>query len=172
LYKLRKMVKQKIKIEEQLYSARNADVIAALKMLKENGDVNILPLLFNVLQTNHEQEVQDEIIYILNNLKIKAAAPVIANALSDPDYLSIRKTLTSACWQNGLDYKEFLPVFVDLVVQEDWETGFEAFTVIENMTGFPSEEILENERNKIHAALKNADEQRKYFLHEMLTLLR
>lgn len=166
------MNKQKTKIEEQLFSARTADVITALKQLKENGDEKILPLLFNLLQTNHEQEVRDEIVYLLNNLKIKAAAPVIAHALSDPDYRSIRKTLTTACWQNGLDYRNFLPVFVDLVVQEDWETGFEAFTVIENMTGFPSEEILENEKNKIHAALTDADEQKKYFLHAILTLLR
>jgi len=164
--------KQQIKIEEKLFSARTAEVISTLNLIKEKGDASILPLLFKILITDPEAEVKREIIYILNNLKTKAAVPVLAEALIDPGYLSIRRTLACACWQSGLNFKDYLPVFINLVIEEDWETGFEAFTVIENMTDFPVQKILENEKNRIHDALKSADGQKKYFLHEILTLIR
>jgi hypothetical protein len=48
-----------------------------------------------------------------------------------------QEKITTACWENGLDYKNYFPVFVDIVINEDWETGFEAFTVIENMENYP-----------------------------------
>jgi hypothetical protein len=120
-------------IEANLFSANTETVIATLNTLKEKGNNAYLPLLFDLLNSNPEDEIEQEIIFILYNLKIKDAVPVMVEALQNPKYLPIRKKLTAACWENGLDYKNYLPVFVDLVINEDWETGFEAFTVIENM---------------------------------------
>jgi hypothetical protein len=61
---------------------------------------------------------------------------------------------------------------LDLVIEEDWETSFEAFTVIDNMENYPTDEVVEQASDRIHQALKNAGEQKKYFLHEILTMLR
>lgn len=159
-------------IQANLFSANTEVVISALNTLKEKGTSAYLPLLFDLLNSNPEAAVEKEILFILENLKMKDAVPFIAEALQNQKYLPIRKKLTTACWENGLDFKEYLPVFVDLVISADWETSFEAFTVIENMENYPEEEILEISRNKIFDALKNADEQKKYFLHEILTLIR
>jgi hypothetical protein len=159
-------------IEANLFSGNTATVISALTTLKEKGNSGYLPLLFDLLNSNPEAEIEKEIIFILYNLKIKEAVPVLAEALQNKKYLPIRKKLTTACWENGLDYKNYLPVFVDMVINEDWETGFEAFTVIENMESYPEREILDAQMEKIREALKNAVEQKKYFLHEMLTLIR
>ena len=159
-------------IQANLFSADTATVIAALNKVKEKGHNAYLPLLFDLLNSGPEAEIETEIVYILNNLKMKDTVPVLAEALQNPKYVSVRKTLATACWQNGLDFGNYLPVFVDLVINEDWETGFEAFTVIENMENFPEQEIVEMAKNKIHDALKNANEQKKYFLHEILSLIR
>lgn len=159
-------------IQANLFSANTEVVISALDALKEKGTSAYLPLLFDLLNSNPEAAVEKEILFILENLKMKDAVPFIAEALQNQKYLPIRKKLTTACWENGLDFKEYLPVFVDLVISADWETSFEAFTVIENMENYPEEEILEISRNKIFDALKNAGEQKKYFLHEILTLIR
>ena len=159
-------------IEANLFSANTATVIATLNTLKEKGNNAYLPLLFDLLNSNPEAEIEQEIIFILYNLKIKDAVPVLVEALQNPKYLPIRKKLTAACWENGLDYRNHLPVFVDLVVNEDWETGFEAFTVIENMESYPKQEIVDMATDKIHQGLNNANEQQKYFLHEILTLIR
>jgi hypothetical protein len=159
-------------IEANLFSANTETVIATLNTLKEKGNNAYLPLLFDLLNSNPEDEIEQEIIFILYNLKIKDAVPVMVEALQNPKYLPIRKKLTAACWENGLDYKNYLPVFVDLVINEDWETGFEAFTVIENMECYPEQEIIDITMEKIRQGLINANEQQKYFLHEILTLIR
>lgn len=159
-------------IEANLFSANTATVIATLNTLKEKGNNAYLPLLFDLLNSNPEPEIEQEIIFILYNLKIKDAVPVMVEALQNQKYLPIRKKLTAACWENGLDYKNYLPVFVDLVINEDWETGFEAFTVIENMESFPEQEVIDITTEKIYRGLNEANEKQKYFLHEILTLIR
>jgi hypothetical protein len=159
-------------IQANLFSANTVTVLAALNTLKEKGNKAYLPLLFDLLNSNPEAEVEKEIMFILNNLKIKDAVPVMAEALQNQKYRPIWEKITTACWQTGLDFKNYLPVFVDLVINEDWETGLEAFTVIENMESFPDQEIVETSKSKIHDALKIADDQKKYFLHEILVLIR
>lgn len=159
-------------IEANLFSANTAIVITALNTLKEKGNSKYLPLLFDLLNSNPETEVENEITFILENLKIKDAVPVLTEALQNPRYMNIRKKLTTACWENGLDYRKYLSVFVDLIINEDWETGFEAFTVIENMENYPELEITDIAKEKIIEALKHADEQKKYLLHEILSLIR
>lgn len=159
-------------IEANPFSASSQSVISALNTIKEKGNTGYLPLLFNLLKSNPEEEIETQIVFILNNLKTKNAVTVLAEAIQNPDYKSIRKILTMACWQNGLDFKEYLPVFVEMVINEEWELGFEAFTVIENMENYPNHEIINLTENKIHKALKDAGEQKKYFLHEILKLIR
>lgn len=159
-------------IQANLFSANTAVVISALNTLKEKGNSAYLPLLFDLLNSNPEEAIEKEILFILDNLKMKDAVPYIAEALQNDKYLPIRKKLTMACWENGLDYSNYLPVFVNLVINEKWETGFEAFTVIENMEYFPEQGIMNLAKEKIHTALKEADEQKKYLLQEILTLIR
>ena len=77
-----------------------------------------------------------------------------------------------ACWQNGLDYSLFLLVFVDFVIKEDWETAFEAFTVIENMEFLPENETIAEAELKIQQALPSATGQNEYFLKEILVHLK
>ncbi len=160
------------KLEADLFSANSVDVVKALEKLKTEGNKEYLPLLFDLLISDPEENIENEIIKILGSLKVKDAAPVMVNALKENKYKPIRKRLLTACWQNGLDYKNHLQTFVDLVIEEDWETGFEAFTVIDNMEKLPGEEIagpaIDNEMNEI----KDAGVQKKYFLHEIVAKLR
>lgn len=165
----RKLDKQ---LESELFSAQSKNVVSALNTLKEKGNIHYLPILFDLLKSNPDKEVEEEIIKILGNLKVQEAAPVLAEALQEPGYKSIRKPLATACWQNGLDFKEDLPVFVDLVVEEDFETGFEAFTVIESMEKYPEGKIITEVTDQIQVSLETADEQKKYLLHEILTMIR
>jgi hypothetical protein len=160
------------KIEANLFSANTATVISTLETLKERGNNAYLPLLFDLLNSKPEPEIEKEIVFILYNLKTKDAAPILVEAIQNPKYLPIRKELTAACWENGLDYKNYLPVFVDLIINDDWETGFEAFTVIENMENYPEQDIIDIATEKIHLGLDKANEKQKYFLHEILTLIR
>lgn len=159
-------------LEAELFSAQSENVVSALNALKEEGNIHYLPILFDLLNSNPDEKVEEEIIKILGTLKVQEAAPVMAKALQNQKYKPIRKPLTTACWQNGLDFKEHLPVFVEMVIEEDFETGFEAFTVIESMEKYPEGKVIEDITDRIHESLGNAGEQKKYFLHEILTMIR
>lgn len=158
-------------LEARLLSGRSVTVVSALDEVKAKGNVAYLPLMFGLLSSNPDEQVKKEILNILGTLKIQEAVPVMTEALQLTEYKSIRKELTTACWQNGLDYKNYLPVFVDLIINEDWETGFEAFTVIENLENFPEQEIIDLSVSRIENALPEASDKKKYFLQEILVLI-
>ncbi len=161
-----------IELEKKLTSKSSAEVIRALEIIKDKGDESILPQLFDLLSSAPEAIIESEIIDILNNLKRKEARSILTNALQNPDYANIRKIITSACWQNGLDFAPYFPVFVDLVINEPWDIGFEALTVIDAMENLPDPDLLSEARAKTEMALKTADEQKSYLLHEILSKIR
>lgn len=146
-------------------------MISALDEIKTKGNVAYLPLLFGILKSNPEEQVEKEILGILGTIKTQDAVPVMAEALQSDEFRPIRKKLTTACWQNGLDYKNYLQVFIELVINEDWETGFEAFTVIENMEKFPEQDVIDRSVLQIKDALVEASGKKKYFLQEILFLI-
>lgn len=158
-------------LEARLLSGRSVTVMSALEEVKVRGNIAYLPLLFDILTSKPDEQVEQEILKILGTLKIQEAVPVMAETLQSPMYSSIRKQLATACWQNGLNFEDYLPVFVELVVNEEWETGFEAFTVIENMDNYPNQEIIELSVSKIEHALPDASDKRRYFLQEILALI-
>jgi len=165
---------QKPKINEEtrkrLFSGSTETTVSAIQSLKETGNKDYLPILFDLLLTKPVSEVEKEILNLLANVKDKEAVPVLIDALQDEKYKSIRKELTSLCWQNGLDFSANMELFIDLIINEEWAIAFEAFTVIENFEHFPPEEIHHKLKLKIAGALKKVNEQKQYFLEEILKM--
>ncbi len=157
-------------IRDRLFSADPEVVLAAIESLKEKGNSEYLPILFELLLAGAETEVRTSILKLLGTVKDKETIPVFVAALQNTKFKSIRKEMITACWQNGLDFSAHMAVFADLVIEETWEVAFEAFTVIENLEHFPPEEELKNIRLKIAGALKTADAQKQYFLEEILRM--
>jgi hypothetical protein len=164
------------KIDEQLkkslFSAKTDVVISAIEKVKEKGNKLYIPLLFDLLNSSPEIEIETEIKNLLGTIKDKNTVNSFMRAIEDDKYKGIRKTILTACWQNGLDFSTFLPVFIDLVIQEDWETAFEAFTVIDNFEFLPGVEIINFSITKINQAMPNVSDQQKYFLNEILVKLK
>ena len=52
------------------------------------------------------------------------------------------------------------------------QIAFEAFTVIENMYGVISDEVIDQEIAKINNALQQADEEKAYLLRGLVTIIR
>ncbi len=155
-------------IQAELFSTNKTTVITAIHKISEHGNKLYLPVLFDLLLSNKEEEIEIEIVKLLGNIKEKETVPVFVEALETKKYNSIKKVLLTACWQNGLHFHEYLPVFVQIIINDDWETGFEAFTVIDNMEFLPSDDIIEQTKKIITPALKTANEQKEYFLQEIL----
>lgn len=156
-----------LSIKQNLFSANNEMVVSAIHAIKERGNKQYLPILFDVLNAGPDPEIESEIAKLLGTVKDKTAVNTFMRAVEDPGYKSIRKKILTACWQNGLDYSNFVPVFIDLVVAEDWEVAFEAFTVVDNLEMLPSPEIVQAAEAKIELAIAGCNEQKQYFLNEI-----
>ena len=150
------MKTQKIDIatREKLFSANTEIVLATVESLREKGNKEYLPMLFDILISAPEAEVQNAILKLLGTVKDKETIPIFIEVLQNEKYKSIRKEIITTCWQNGLDFSMYMSVFVDLVITESWEIAFEAFTVIENLEHFPPEEEYKAIQLKIAGALK------------------
>lgn len=159
-------------IKKNLFSANTDVVISAIEAIQKKGNKLYLPILFDLLNSSPEPEIETEIKNLLGTVKDKESVNSFLRAIEDEKYKAIRKTILTACWQNGLDFSTFLPVFIDLIIHEDWETAFEAFTVIDNLEYLPGAEIIKISVAKINSALPQASEQIKYFLNETLVKLK
>jgi len=165
-----------LKIDEQvkknLFSANTDVVISAIETIKNKGNKLYIPILFDLLNSSPEPEIEREIMDLLETVKDKEAVNSFVRAIEDDKYKQIRKSLLIACWQNGLDFSTFLPVFVDMIINEDWEIAFEAFTIIDNLEFLPSEEIINKSVALVKDALPSVDEQKRYFLNEIIIKLK
>jgi hypothetical protein len=159
------------KIKLALFSADVEVVKSAIEKISIEGNRLYLPLLFDLLNSMPEHEVEVEIIKLLGSVKDKESVNSFMRAIEDAKYKTIRKTLVSACWQNGLDFSNFMPVFIDLIINDEWEVAFEAFTLIDNLEYLPNDNILLVSKQKIEHELSSATGQVKYFLSEILKKL-
>jgi len=159
------------KIQQSLLSGKNAQVLTAIETLKTKGNSLYIPILFDVLLTSDDAEVLAEVTDLLSTVKDKTAVNSFIRGIENKKYAAIHKTILSCCWQNGLDFSNFLPVFIEVILSSDWETAFEAFTVIDNFEFMPTLEITIASQTKIREAMPKASEQIQYFLNEILKKL-
>jgi hypothetical protein len=158
-------------IIKKIYSTNQQTVISAIDELGQSGNSSYLPMLIDLLHSTLDNEVGERIITLLCELKHPDAAKYLVDAINDPKYLTIRETLTRTCWENGLDYTAYFGTFIRLLINSDYMTAFEAFTVIEN-----SEEKIANEQvqeylHQMRSALQTASDDRKILLHRIIQFL-
>lgn len=160
-----KKLKQQIK---SLRSGNKSAILGTLKEIRSDGDISVLPELFNLMLDQEEQEILNKIAALLNDLKDKEAAEILVEAIADPEYEKIQSSLVAACWQNGLSYDKYIPTFVEVVVSGDYGAAIEAFTVIEEAVG----ELEKEERialaRSMKTRLEQVDEQKKALFVELI----
>ena len=159
------------KIIADLKSSDQELVIETIELVRESGNHHTLAGIIELLHDTEHIEIKKSILNLLSELKDKESIPVLIAAIQDEKYINERKDLVSSCWQNGLTFNEYLPFFIDLIIQEEFLIAFEAFTVIENMVGKIEEKVIDAEIIKINEALKATTEQKAYFLKELLTII-
>lgn len=161
--------KQKLKGQiNALRSGNRTTILDALKEIRKDSNVDILPDLFDLLLEQDDEQIISETSSLLNDLKLKEAAPVLAEALANPAYEPISRILAAACWQNGLSYGKYAESFTRLIIKADLETAIELFTVLEEAVG----ELDPEERAKLILRIKHgmsgSDEHKKLLLRELV----
>lgn len=163
-----KLIKE---IQNSLFSADTKIVLATIERIKIQGNKAYLPVLFDFLLAGPDKEIEIEILKLLETVKDPESVPVFVEAIQNSKYQSIQKKLLTCCWQNGLNFSDYIAAFVDVVIHGDWENSFEAFTVIENFEHSPGAEFRKLALQKIETAIGSATDQKKYFLEEIQKML-
>jgi len=116
-----------------------------LQLLKNEGTIQILHPLAELLLTKGEEEKQ-EILNLLCDLNESAAADEMVSILRDEHFLPIRQALLTTIWNSKLNYSYYLPEFVEIAADGDFMEALDCLTILENMEGpFEERHILEGQ---------------------------
>jgi hypothetical protein len=142
-----------------------------LALIKEKGDAELLNSVISLFQTSDNDLIKAEITDILCTLKSVSAVPVLAAALENPKNIKIRKDLLTGCWMSGLTFENSLSVFVDIFLNADFLTAFEAFTVIENCVSLENQKETNDEIRKLKNAVLTINPDKKQLYEDLIILI-
>jgi hypothetical protein len=169
--KLKKLETEKRQISI-LRSGHTEAIIDTIQEIRKKGSVSILPELFDLLLVSLNEEVIQACSSLLNDLKNKESVQYLVTALKDERYEPVRHILTSACWQNGLDYHGEIQLFAEILLNDNYATALEAFTVIENSIGDLTDRDLLLLTEKLNHGIDLAKEDKKPLIRELLSLIK
>lgn len=159
------------KVLDNLQSDNSELVTNTIKELRESGNSGYVPILIELLHASDNPEIKQKIISLLSDLKHSDAIPKIVDAIQNIKYASELRDLVATCWENGLDFSQHLNLFVDLVIKEEFLVAFEAFTVIENMSGKIDDAEKAKQVKKIQQALKSTTEAKVMLLEDLIHII-
>ncbi len=164
-------IKQNKLIINKLQSTDIEEVLFAIKELRNTGNKNLIPAVIELLANHKSEKVKKQITELLYDLKYQAAAPFIIKAIQSNNFKNIRELLLSVCWQSRLDFSEYIPVFIKLFIEGNFNEAFEAFTVIDSMDAKIEKKIVTGSIDKLKNEISNIAENKKELLVELVHIL-
>ena len=158
-------------ILDGLKSADSLKVIETLEELRVSGKVNDVPFLIEMLHLSESPEIKSKITDLFANLKESDAIPLVVEAIQNQKYAPELKELVASCWENGLDYSNYLTLFVDLLIDSEFLIAFEAYTVIVNMTAKIDQAKIDIEIDRLEQVLKTTTDQKKALILDVIDFL-
>ncbi|MEK7718803.1 MAG: hypothetical protein AAB347_04225 [Bacteroidota bacterium] len=143
----------------------------ALEEIKTKGDESYIAPLIAFLHQTTSREVKEIIYQLFIDLKHENSVAQLIHEIKNEKDLDILERLVASCWQNGLDYSKHLPFFVQLIIDQEFQIAFEAFTVIENMYGKIDGDIESMLLTKIEKSLPTVEERKQYLLKGLLEII-
>ena len=124
--------KKKTSNKDLLFSNDEKVVVKTITNLRESGTDNDLVLLAELYEKNNSDKIKKLIDQFFCDLKNQDSVATIFRLIKSCTHKGTLKMLTSACWQSRLNFIANFELFIDLVIHEDFEISFEAFTLIDN----------------------------------------
>jgi hypothetical protein len=154
-----------------LQSSDSLKVIETLEELRTTGKVSDIPLLLEMLHVSRNPDVKAKITDLFANLKESDAIPLIMEAIKSQRFAPELKDLLATCWENGLDYSEYLSLFIELMIETEFQVALEAYTVIMNMTSRIEQQKIDREMERLEIALKGEQEQKRQLYLDVIDFL-
>lgn len=157
-------IKEIVKV---LQSGREQAVIEVIRNMYNTGTVEMLPYVFGLFFTTHSESIRLEILNLLNNIKDNHASSYFTDAIMKYRGQEFFHQIVSSCWQNGLDFSKDIKTFIDLVIEQDFYTAIEAFSVVEENISAVSPAEREIHSAYIHSKIGKKDDDRNRLLREL-----
>ncbi len=125
------ILKKNQEIKDRLHSGRQEVILETIKKLRHSGNRDIIPEIIDLISSDFSDEVTNACAGLLNDLKDKKSAGMIPEAILQNRHRKNLDRIVASCWQNGLDYSPYIDLFIDLVIEEDFMTALESFSVVE-----------------------------------------
>ncbi len=143
----------------------------ALEEIKTKGDDTYIAPLIAFLHQPISKEAKENIYQLFIELKHENSVDQLINEMENETDLDILVRLVATCWQNGLNYSKHLPYFVQLIMDQEFQIAFEAFTVIENMYGKIDYDVEATLLAEIEKSLPMAEDRKQYLLKGLLEII-
>lgn len=154
-----------------LESADSLKVIDTIEELRNSGKASDIPLLVELLHLTQNPEIKSKITGLFANLKESDTIPQIIEAIQNQKYSPELKELVACCWENGLDYSNYLSLFVGLLIDNEFEIAFEAYTVIMNLETRIDQQIIDQQIGLLEQTLSSAPEQKRQLVLDVIDFL-
>lgn len=154
-----------------LESSDSLKVIDTLEELRLSGKVTDFPVLIELLHLTRNADIKSKIIDLFANLKESDTIPLIVEAIRNQKYAPELKDLVACCWENGLDYSNYISLFVDLLIESDFNVAFEAYTVIMNNEHRIGQSIIDHQVERLKSALTTTSDIKRPLLLDVLDFL-
>lgn len=157
---------------KKLKTGREDVILQSLRDLRDAGNNKILPEIMTLLKGRYSNEIEQAVFRILNDLNEQSSAETVMENLPDYEEEECFHQLISSCWQNGLDYSQHLAYFIDIALKKDFNSSFEALTVIEENVNQLEDDERESLVSKIELAKSNVSIEKRSLLKELQSIVR
>ena len=156
---------------KEFQSEETLRVLETLEELRVSGKASDVPMLIELLHQTQDKEIKSKINSLFATLKETEAVPLIIDAIRNPKYSPELKDMLACCWENGLDYSNYLSLFIDLLIGSDFIIAFEAYTVIVNMTERIDQNKIDTGIERLEQAIQNSNDQKVELMREVVDFL-
>jgi len=154
-----------------LYTKENKKVLFALEQLRKHGKKEAFLSLIDTLITTTDDEIKQEIINLLFDLRDQAVVDTIISAINNKKYASIKSVLISIFWQSSLDGSQYISTFIRQAIKGDYLIGIEVLSVIENFNNTFAEEEINDLKFDLDEAIEAEETEKVKLLISMKTVL-
>ena len=158
-------------ITSKIESENESTVLEAISIIRKEGNPAYLSVLADKLTKTDNTNIITSITNVFYDLKNIDSVPVLQKLITNKKYNGIKNTLVCSCWNNPLNYASYIIDFVKIVINDDYETAIEAFSVIDQMDGMQITDKIEESKQLVSIAIANTESQKISLLQELTKLL-
>lgn len=111
----------------------------ATENIRTEGDISIIPALFDLLASGKDHHTTTEIINLLADIKDNSFKTVLMDRIKSTSQPALKSLLLRLCWESSLDFSEYASDFTDILLNDEFIVAMEAATTIENLQHLSSE---------------------------------